>query len=77
MTMEYLRHLAEQKLPCETFAVPEIDALRVLRAADMIMAFIPARDAVGHDGENNKPAMVLAITQKGRLALREAFERAA
>ncbi|MDZ4355825.1 MAG: hypothetical protein U1B84_05340 [Variovorax sp.] len=72
MTMECLRHFAGQKLPCETLAVPEIDALRVLRDAELIMAFVPPRDAVGRDGENDKPAMVLAITKKGRQALHAA-----
>ncbi|MNV31668.1 hypothetical protein [Variovorax sp. 38R] len=76
MTMEYLRHFAEQKLPCETFAALEIDALRVLRDAELIMAFIPPQDAVGHDSVNDKSAMVLTITKKGRQALREAFQRA-
>ncbi|MDP9877684.1 hypothetical protein J2W25_001989 [Variovorax boronicumulans] len=71
MTMECLRHFARQKLPRETFEVAQIDALRALRDAELIMAFIPPRNAVAHDGVNDKPATVLAITKKGRLVLLE------
>lgn len=71
MTMEYLRHLAKQRLPYQVFAVSEINKLSVLRAADLIMAFIPPPRALQHDEKNDKPATVLAITKVGRLALLE------
>lgn len=74
MTMECLRRIAEQKLPYEMFSVSEINKLSILRAAELIAAFIPPPGAVQYDAPNDKPATVLAITKKGRLALREFAE---
>jgi hypothetical protein len=74
MTMEYLRHVAKQRLPYEVFTVPEINKLSVLRAAELVAAFIPPPGAIQHDEANEKPATVLAITKAGRLALRKSAE---
>lgn len=71
MTMECLRHLAKQTLPYQVFAPSEINALCVLRAAGLIMAFIPPPEAIQHGATCYKPATVLAITEKGKLALLE------
>ncbi len=70
MTVEFLRHLAEQNLPCQVFTPTEINMLSVLRAAGLIMAFIPPPEVIRHGATSYKAATVLAITEKGRLALR-------
>ncbi len=74
MTVEFLRHLAEQKLPCQVFAPSEIHMLNVLRDAGLIMAFIPPPEVIRHGATSYKPATVLAITEKGRRALSESAE---
>lgn len=74
MTMKYLGHLATLRLPCQVFTPSEINALSVLRAAGLIMAFIPPPEGIRHGATSYKPATVLAITEKGRLALQESAE---
>ncbi|WP_198088136.1 hypothetical protein [Variovorax sp. E3] len=74
MTMECLRKIAEKCLPYEVYEVSEINKLSVLRAAGLIMAFIPPPGAV-QDGETyKKAATVLAVTQKGRLMLQDSAD---
>ena len=68
MPMELLRHIAGQKLPYTVYAPAEIDKLRVLRAAELVSAFIPPAETLPC-GESHKPAQVLAITPKGHKAL--------
>jgi len=69
MPMELLRHIAQQPLPYTVYAPAEIDKLRVLRAADLVSAFIPPAEALPSGCESHKPAQVLAITAKGQQAL--------
>lgn len=69
MPMELLRHIAQQPLPHTIYAPAEIDKLRVLRAAELVTAFIPPAEALPSGCESHKPAQVLAITPKGRKAL--------
>lgn len=77
MTMECLRKIAEKRLPYEVYEVSEINKLSVLRAAGLIMAFIPPPGAV-QDGETyKKAATVLAITEKGRLMLQDSADNPA
>lgn len=71
MPMEFLRHIAQQTLPCTIYAPPEIDKLRVLRAAGLVSAFIPPPESLPSGCESHKPAQVLAITPKGLQALEE------
>jgi hypothetical protein len=73
MPMELLRQIADQKLPCTVYAPAEIDKLRVLRAAELITAFIPPAETLPR-GESHKPAQVLAITPKGKKALQDQAE---
>ncbi len=69
MAIDCLRRVAEQKLPCAVYDLREIDNLRVLRAAGMVMAFLPPPDHLAHGEISQKPAQVLAITKKGRATL--------
>lgn len=69
MPMELLRHIAQQSLPYTVYAPAELDKLRVLRAAELVTAFIPPPEALPGGSESHKPAQVLAITAKGRKAL--------
>jgi len=69
MPLELLRHIAQQSLPYTVYAPAEIDKLRVLRAADLVSAFIPPAESLPSGCESHKPAQVLAITAKGQQAL--------
>ncbi|MDN8615975.1 hypothetical protein [Variovorax ginsengisoli] len=69
MPMEFLRQVAEEKLPFTVFAPSDIDKLRVLRAAGLVTAFIPPAEELRSGAEMQKAAQVLAITAKGIAAL--------
>jgi len=69
MPMELLRHIAQQPLPYTVYAPAELDKLRVLRAAELVSAFIPPPESLPGGSESHKPAQVLAITPKGHQAL--------
>ena len=77
MPMEFLRHVAQQELPYTVYAPAEIDKLRVLRAAELVTAFIPPAESLPSGCESHKPAQVLAITTKGKKALQGELEEAA
>ena len=74
MPMDCLRRIAERDLPCTVYDLGEIDNLRVLRAAGLIEAFLPMPDRLKRGQMSQKPAQVLAITQKGREALKGHLE---
>lgn len=76
MPMEFLRRIAEQKLPYTVYAPTDIDKLRVLRAAELVTAFIPPAETLAHGGESHRAAQVLAITPKGKEALKVQANRA-
>jgi len=62
MPLEYLREISRGSLPLEVSGVTQIDKLRVLAAADMVIADLPE---VGKAGS----AIVREITGYGRAAL--------
>lgn len=64
MPFEYLREIANAKLPLTVQDEACIDKLRILRAADLVTVMLPATAS-----EGQKFARVLAITPKGREAL--------
>jgi len=73
MSMEFLRVIAEQKLPYVVHTPADIDRVRVLRAAELVTAFIPP--STGHapgDRAIRHLAQVESITAKGMLALNKA-----
>jgi hypothetical protein len=69
MPMELLRQIAQQPLPYTVYAPAEIDKLRVLRAAELVSAFIPPAESLPSGCESHRPAQVLGITPKGQQAL--------
>ena len=66
MPMELLKVLAQTPLPATVTALAEIDKLRVLRAAGLVAAMLPA------PGARRGFARVLTITPKGREVLANA-----
>lgn len=72
MSMEFLRVLSEQKLPYVVHTPADIDRLRVLRAAQLVTAFIPPSDRTGNARAIRQLAQVESITVKGQLALNKA-----
>jgi len=69
MPLEYLSELSVQTLPLTVEDTSAIDKLRVLRAANLVVARLP--DA----GSEAMGAEVLAITSEGRAELRRASGR--
>lgn len=67
MPMELLRQLENSDLPVEVTNEADVDKLRVLCAAGLAVAFLPPT-ALLRD-RSHQPAIVLAITRKGRQAL--------
>lgn len=72
MSMEFLRAIAEQKLPYVIHTPADIDRVRVLRAAELVTAFIPPSDRASDVRAIRQLAQVESITAKGRLALNKA-----
>lgn len=72
MSMEFLRVLSEQKLPFVIHATADIDRLRVLRAAELVTAFIPPSERTPGSRAIRQLAQVESITVKGQLALNKA-----
>ncbi|MFM9926407.1 hypothetical protein VLK31_25695 [Variovorax sp. H27-G14] len=66
MTMNLLRQIAGSRLPVSFYRNEDIDSVRVLRAAGLVVALVPSPgDALGMPG-TPASAQVLAVTQKGR-----------
>lgn len=63
MPLEFLRELATSSLPLEVTSEAEIDKVRVLAAAGMILANLPDLDQPG-------PAVVRELTGFGRATLK-------
>jgi hypothetical protein len=63
MTMNLLEQIAGSRLPLTFYRTEDIDQLRVLRAAGLVVALLPPP----HDSPSRvpAPAQVLAVTQKG------------
>ena len=72
MSMEFLRVIAEQKLPYVVHTPADIDRVRVLRAAELVTAFIPPSGRAPDDRAIRHLAQVESITAKGKLALNKA-----
>ncbi|MBB4220470.1 hypothetical protein [Variovorax guangxiensis] len=72
MSMEFLRVIAEQKLPYVIHTPADIDRLRVLRAAELVTAFIPPSERTPDERAIRQLAQVESITAKGMLALNKA-----
>jgi hypothetical protein len=70
--MEFLRTIAEQRLPYVVHTPADIDRLRVLRAAELVTAFIPPSERASDSRAIRQLAQVESITVKGQLALNKA-----
>lgn len=78
MTMTFLKQLAGSRLPMTFYRTDDIDQVRLLRAAGLVVAMVPSPA----DAASRTPcvAQVLAITQRGqeelaRFSLPEARSR--
>ncbi len=66
MPMELLKQIAVSRLPMSFRTPKEIDEVRILRQAGLVIAFVPApADPLTLSGAE-PAAQVLAITEKGR-----------
>jgi hypothetical protein len=66
MTMNLLKQIAGSRLPATFYRTEDIDQVRLLRAAGLVIALVPSpSDPVSLSGSPSA-AQVLAITQKGR-----------
>lgn len=66
MTMNLLKQIAGSRLPVTFYRTEDIDQVRVLRAAGLVVALVPSpSDSLSLSGAASA-AQVLAITQKGR-----------
>ncbi|KQW54328.1 hypothetical protein [Variovorax sp. Root411] len=66
MTMNLLRQIAASRLPVSFYRAEDIDGVRLLRAAGLVVALVPSpSDPVALSGTPSA-AQVLAVTRKGR-----------
>ncbi len=66
MTMNLLKQIAGSRLPVSFHRTEDIDQVRVLRAAGLVVALVPSpSDPLALSGAA-AAAQVLAVTQKGR-----------
>ncbi len=65
MTMNLLRQIASSRLPVSFYRTEDIDQLRILGAAGLVVALIPAPSNPLTLSGDGLGAQVLAVTQKG------------
>jgi len=65
MAMDMLRRIAASPLPAHFNTAEEIDKIKLLRAAGLVIALTPPENASGPAGPSDS-TQVLAITAKGR-----------
>lgn len=66
MSMDLLKQIAASRLPVSFRTPTEVDGVRILRQAGLVIAFVPApSDPLKLSGAE-PAAQVLAITEKGR-----------
>lgn len=66
MTMNLLKQIAGSRLPVTFYRTGDIDQVRILRAAGLVVALVPSpSDPLSLSG-SALAAQVLAVTQKGR-----------
>lgn len=66
MAMNLLRQIAGSRLPVSFYRIDDIDGVRVLRAAGLVVALLPSPSVAVAPSGSRPEAQVLAITQKGR-----------
>ena len=73
MAMDLLKQIESSRLPMYFRSLEDIDKVRLLRAAGLVIAFVPAEPDIAIAPE--RTAQVVAITQKGREVLRQGGNR--
>jgi hypothetical protein len=66
MTMNLLKQIAGSRLPATFYRAEDIDRVRVLRAAGLVVALVPSPSNPRSLSGAPSAAQVLAVTQKGR-----------
>jgi hypothetical protein len=66
MTMTLLKQIAGSRLPVSFYRNEDIDGVRVLRAAGLVVALVPSPSDPQTLSGSHPAAQVLAVTQKGR-----------
>ncbi|NVM88610.1 hypothetical protein [Variovorax sp. SG517] len=66
MTMNLLKQIAGSRLPVTFYRTQDIDQVRLLRAAGLVVALVPSPSNPVSLSGSAQAAQVLAITQKGR-----------
>jgi hypothetical protein len=66
MTMNLLKQIAGSRLPVTFYRAGDIDQVRILRAAGLVVALVPSPSNPLSMSGPASAAQVLAITQKGR-----------
>jgi hypothetical protein len=65
MSIDLLRRIAGSPLPVSFTQTADIDGVRILRAAGLVEAFVPAAHHPSIAMLLQRPAQVVGITQKG------------
>ncbi|QSI31067.1 hypothetical protein GNX71_16405 [Variovorax sp. RKNM96] len=66
MTMNLLKQIAGSRLPVSFYRTEDIDQVRLLRAAGLVIALVPSPSDPASLTGSPSAAQVLAVTQKGR-----------
>ena len=66
MSIDLLRTIAGSPLPVSLTQPSDIDKVRILRAAGLVVAFVPEAHHPSIAMLLRRPAQVIGITQKGR-----------
>ncbi|MBT2324848.1 hypothetical protein J7E62_21155 [Variovorax paradoxus] len=66
MSMDLLQQIAASRLPLTFHRAEDIDKIRVLRAAGLVIAMVPSPSDPLNFGGTATAAQVLAVTRKGR-----------
>jgi hypothetical protein len=69
MQLEFLARIAASPLPMAFTRREDIDRVRLLRAAGLVIALVPMPDDPYAAGGPERAAQVLAVTEKGRQEL--------
>jgi hypothetical protein len=71
MAMDLLKRIASSPLPMYLRSPENIDKVRLLRSAGLVIAFVPPEADQSSATTPERAAQVFAITQKGRVELEQ------
>ncbi len=66
MSMDLLAQIASARLPKSFTAAQDIDAVRILRQAGLVIAFVPSSTGAPAPWGPGRAAQVVAVTEAGR-----------